>query len=148
MFFFFDFEKAFDSANPDYKHQCVEHFNFGNGLINWVKIFYSDAKSCVSNNSNISDLFLKFVGIKARLSVISISIHYLYRTFIECSHKNEAIKGISIAGRQFRTSLFADDASFIMHGTRKFFETLINIMDNFSYISGLCLNANKVRFLE
>ena len=55
---------------------------------------------------------------------------------------------ISIAGRKFKTSLFADDASFIIDGTRKAFETLINIMDNFSYISGLCLNANKCQVLR
>ena len=35
-----------------------------------------------------------------------------------------------------------------MDGTRKSFETLINIMDNFSYISGLCLNTNKCQVLR
>ena len=35
-----------------------------------------------------------------------------------------------------------------MDGTRKSFETLINIMDNFSYISGLRLNTNKCQVLR
>ena len=47
LMFFSDFEKTFDSVSHDYMYQCLEHFNFGNGLINWVKLFYSDAKGCV-----------------------------------------------------------------------------------------------------
>ena len=39
--------------------------------------------------------------------------------------------------------MFADDASFIMDGSRKSFDTLIYIMDNFTNISGLKLNAKK-----
>ena len=35
-----------------------------------------------------------------------------------------------------------------MDGTRKSFETLINIMDNFSYIFGLRLNTNKCLVLR
>ena len=38
-------------------YKCLEHFNFGNQLINWVKLFYNDAKSCISNNGNLSDFF-------------------------------------------------------------------------------------------
>ena len=62
--------------------------------------------------------------------------------------KHPDIKGIRIAGTEIKTSLFADDAAFIMDGTRKSFETLINIMDNFSYISGLRLNTNKCQVLR
>ena len=62
--------------------------------------------------------------------------------------KHEDIRGIKIAGTEFKTSLFADDAAFITDGTRKSFETLINIMDNFSYISGLCLNTSKCQVLR
>ena len=42
----------------------------------------------------------------------------------------------------------ADDASFIMDGSRKSFDTLIYIMDNFTNISGLKLNAKKCQVLR
>ena len=58
------------------------------------------------------------------------------------------IKDIRIAGTEFKASLFADDAAFIMDGTGQSFETLIYIMDNFSYISGLRLNTNKCQVLR
>ena len=44
--------------------------------------------------------------------------------------------------------MFADDASFIMDGSRKSFDTLIYIMDNFTNISGLKLNAKKCQVLR
>ena len=55
--FIFDFEKAFDSIHHDYMFKCLRHFNFSDVLINWVKLFYKDAKSCVATNGNHSDLF-------------------------------------------------------------------------------------------
>ena len=55
-------------------------------------------------------------------------------------------------GTEFNASLFADDATFIMDGTRRSLETLINILDNLSYISRLRLYkqmpCSKNRFLE
>ena len=42
--------------------------------------------------------------------------------------------------------MLADDASFIMDGSRKSFDSLIYIMDNFTNISGLKLNAKNAKF--
>ena len=53
------------------------------------------------------------------------------------------IKGITTANYEFKKFLFVDDASFILDGSLKSFETLVDILDNFSYISGLKINSNK-----
>ena len=39
--------------------------------------------------------------------------------------------------------LFADDAIFITDGTEKSFITLIDVLDNFNFNSGLRLNSSK-----
>ena len=44
------------------------------------------------------------------------------------------------------TSLFADDASFILDGSNKSFENFIRILDKFTNISGLKLNAKSAKF--
>ena len=49
---------------------------------------------------------------------------------------------------EFKKSLFADDASFILDGSFKSFQTLIDILDNFRYISGLKINAKKCQVLR
>ena len=43
---------------------------------------------------------------------------------------------------------FADDASFILDGSTKSFENLIRILDKFTNISGLKLNAKKCQVLR
>ena len=113
-----------------------------------MKLFYKDAKSYVSNNGNLSEFFKVQRGVRQGCSLSQylfiICIELLSNTVM----KHPDIKGIRIEGTEFKTSLFADDAAFIMDGTRKSFETLINIMDNFSYISGLRLNTNKCQVLR
>ena len=47
-----------------------------------------------------------------------------------------------------KITLFADDATFITDGSEKSFSTLISVLDNFSYISGLKLNASKCSVLR
>ncbi len=44
--------------------------------------------------------------------------------------------------------MFADDASFLTDGTKKSFEKLIYIIDEFSKISGLKLNTRKCTVLR
>ena len=43
LIFFSDFEKAFDSVDHDFLNRCLRHFNFGDSLINWIKLLYSNA---------------------------------------------------------------------------------------------------------
>ena len=50
--FFTDFEKAFDSVSHEFMFKTLDNFNFGPDLINWVKLFYKDANSCVINNGS------------------------------------------------------------------------------------------------
>ena len=50
--------------------------------------------------------------------------------------------------KEFKSSLFADDASFLLDGSLKSFETLIMILDNFYCASGLKLNAKKCQVLR
>ena len=143
LIFFSDFEKAFDSLDHTYMFNYLKHLNFGENFIRWVKLFYTDAKGCVTNNGNMSN----FLPIKRGVRQGCPLSPYLFIICIELlSHKIdivEDLKGIKYAGKEFRKSLFADDTSFILDGSVKSFETLISILDNFAYISGIKLNAKK-----
>ena len=50
LLFFSDFEKAFDSLNHTFLFETLKHFNSGESLISWIKLFYNVANSCVTNN--------------------------------------------------------------------------------------------------
>ena len=78
ILFFSDFEKVFDSINHDYMFKCLRHFNFSDDLINWVKLFYKDAKKlrCQQRTS------LRFFSCKkrgtTRLPFISLPIYNMH----------------------------------------------------------------------
>ena len=44
---FIDFRKAFDTIERDFINNCLEQFNFGPNIKNWVKILYNNVSSCV-----------------------------------------------------------------------------------------------------
>ena len=68
-----------------------------------------------------------------------LAIEVLYK-----SVKNDAnIKSITIYDREIKNTAFADDATFMMNGSKLTFTTLISKIDSFSKISGLKLNSSK-----
>ena len=148
LIFFSDFEKAFDSIDHSFMVNCLRHFNFDEEFIKWIQLFYRDANSCITNNGHLSNFFPieRVVRQGCPLSP------YLFIICIELlSNKiniSEDIKGIFYMNQEFKRSLFADDASFILDGSLKSFETLIDVLDNFFLISGLKLNARKCQVLR
>ena len=140
LIFFADFEKAFDSIDHDYIFKVLNYFNFGNSFINWIKMFYNDAQSCVVNNGHMSEFFKIERGVRQGCPLSP----YLFILAIEVLYKsvqNDAnIKGITIYDREIKNTAFADDATFMMNGSKLTFTTLISKIDSFSKISGLKLN--------
>ena len=47
---FLDFKKAFDTVSHTFLLKTLQHFNFGDSFITWVKVIYKNAESCVTNN--------------------------------------------------------------------------------------------------
>jgi hypothetical protein len=143
LLFFTDFKKAFDTLNHDFLFDTLKHFNFDQSIINWVKLFYKDAKSCVINNGHISPFFSIKKGVRQGCPLSP----YLFILCIELLsnfvRKSPIIRGLKINGYEIKSVMFADDATFVTDGSRRSFENLINILDNFGHVSGLILNDKK-----
>ena len=45
-----DFEKAFDSLNLNFLLRVLHAFNLGPSFIQWIRVLYNNASSCVMNN--------------------------------------------------------------------------------------------------
>lgn len=52
-----DFEKAFDCLEWNFLMKTLKRFNFGESFMQWVKVFYTNIKSCVVNNGSRTDFF-------------------------------------------------------------------------------------------
>ena len=148
LLFFSDFEKAFDSLNHDFMFDTLRHFNFGESLIDWIKLFYKDATSCVTNNGYLSSFFEIQRGVRQGCPLSpTLFIMCIELLSYEVSN-NKDIKGINIHDEEIKNTLFADDATFLTDGSDKSFKTLVNVLDNFSYCSGLKLNTKKCNILR
>ena len=61
---FLDFEQAFDSVEWDFIQKCLESFNFGPNLRQWISVFYKDISSCVIDNGVASQHFYLERGVR------------------------------------------------------------------------------------
>ena len=61
---------------------------------------------------------------------------------------NTNIKGLKIGEQEIKSTLFADDATFLTDGTKESFENLIYTIESFTKISGLKLNSSKCNVLR
>ena len=59
-----DFEKAFDSLEWDFMFKCLNFLGFGESIIKWVKLFYTDISSCMVNNGHCSEFFTLGRGVR------------------------------------------------------------------------------------
>ena len=76
---FLDFEKAFDSIEWSFNHKCLETFNFGLDLRQWIKVFYKDISRCVLNNGYASKHFHLGRGVRQGCPcTFRLTIRHLY----------------------------------------------------------------------
>ena len=59
-----DFEKAFDSLNLNHLLRVLHAFNFGPSFIQWIRVLYNNASSCVMNNGFITGPFALSRGVR------------------------------------------------------------------------------------
>ena len=70
-------------------------------------------------------------------------MHTLAIVLYKSVQNDDNIKVRTLYNREIKNTAFADDATFMMDGSKKTFTTLINKIDSFSKISGLKLNSSK-----
>ena len=117
LILFADFKKAFDSISHDFMFNCLKCFNFETDIIRWIKCFYNDVKSSVTNSGYMTEFFHIKRGLRQGCPLSA----YLFIICIElldaAVRENKNIGGISSFGNDFKSSMFADDATFALDGT-------------------------------
>ena len=83
-----DFEKAFDSLNliQFFILRVLHAFNFGPSFIQWIRVLYNNASSCVMNNGFTTGPFALSKGSKAWRSSLSLPV---YTSFGDLSYKDK-----------------------------------------------------------
>ena len=81
-----DFEKPFDSLNLNFLLRVRHAFNFGPSFIQWIRVLYNNASSCVMNNGFTTGPFVLSKGNKAGRSPLSLPV---YTSFGDLSYKDK-----------------------------------------------------------
>ena len=138
-----DFEKAFDSLDWSFLQKTLVAFGFQNDMCNWIKVFYTNIKSTISVNGQISNWFKISRGCRQGDPISP----YLFILCVEIMSlmikKNDRIKGIVINNIESKITQSADDSELVLDGNRESFEETFSTLDKFSKASGLKLNVSK-----
>lgn len=139
---FIDFKKAFDSLEWNYLYKCLETFNFGTDLINWVKTFYNNSSSCVINNGLSSEYFPLQKGVRQG-DPLSPYLFLIAIELLSIAIRNDPeVEGISIDSEEFKIVQYADDMTAFLSNV-KAADKLFKLLEDFGKYSGLKLNYSK-----
>ena len=104
-----DFEKAFDTLNFNYLIRILHEFNFGPSFIQWIRVLYNNASSCVMNHGFSTGPFPLGRGVKQGDPLSP----YLFIMALEVLairvRNDDSIQGFKIGDETVNLSLFADD---------------------------------------
>ncbi len=91
-----DFEKAFDSLNWNFLFKTLEHANFGNTFIGYVKTMYNNIQSTVLNNGNTGSYFNLQRGVRQGCPLSAYLFITTLETLTNKVRNDSNIKGITI----------------------------------------------------
>jgi len=76
MTLFLDFKKAFDTIEWSFLFKALETFGFGNMFVKWIKSFYANPQSCVTNNGFATPFFPLKRGVRQGCPLSGIPFCY------------------------------------------------------------------------
>ena len=144
---FLDFEKAFDSIEWNFIHKCLETFNFGPDLRQWIKVFYRNISSCVMNNGHASKHFQLERGVRQGCPLSGTLFVIAMEILAQRIRRSNEIKGIKIQEhREVKLLQYADDTTALLSDAQSVAK-LFDLLLLFESCSGLKINQTKSEML-
>ena len=135
-----DFQKAFDCLEWKFVEYCLHRFNFGPSLIKWIKCFYTDITTRISNNGWTSDSFNPTRGSRQGCP-LSPYVFLICAEILACMLRNHPfIHGVNIDNNIFLVSQYADDTLITIDYSEQVLRAVVEIFDSYAIFSGLCVN--------
>lgn len=138
-----DFQKAFDSISKKYMICAFRKFGFGKDFIQWVNVLFNETRSCIVYNGWLSENFDVKCGIRQGCPfspmAFIIGLEFLAIRF----RQSNEVKGLNVTCRNIlKILLYADDITLFLRDADDV-TMVLQIIDVFSEVSGLCLNKLK-----
>ena len=147
LLLFIDFEKAFDTLEWSFIEKTLKYYNFGDSLILWIKLFYTDISSSIQNNGWSSDFFTLSRGVRQGCPLSPYLFILCAEILGAAVRRATLIRGIQISDNECKISQYADDTTLILDGTRSSIERSFVLLNIFAKLSGLKVNYEKTEAL-
>ena len=138
-----DFEKAFDKLDWDFLWKCMKFFKIPDNIINWIKILYAGANSCVTNNGHMSSYFAMGRGVRQGCPLSPYLFIIAAEVLAISIRSNNDIKGIVIGEKEYKIKQFADDTQTVSIFDRESINATIKNFLDFGKVSGSTINYKK-----
>ena len=144
---FLDFEKAFDSLEWNYLQKCLEVFNFGPQLRQWIRVIYSNISGCVLNNGHATRHFNLGRGVRQGCPLSGTLFVIGIETLGNAIRSSKEIKGIKVDERNMlKLSQYSDDTTAFLEDTESL-SYLFSLLSQFKSCCGLKINQSKSELL-
>ena len=141
-----DFEKAFDSLNFDFLLRVLHAFNFGPSFIQWIRVLYNNASSCVINTGFTTGPFALSRGVRQGDPLSPYLFIIALETLTIKIREDDSINGITIRDESVKLSLFADDMTCFLKDCSSYTNLFVTLK-TFGESSGLKINNEKIEAL-
>ena len=150
---FLDFEKAFDTISWEFLFDALKAFNFGDVIINWIKVIYNNPLCCVTNNGYSSQFFQISRGIRQGCPISALLFIIVAEIMSINLRNHDGIHGITLNDKEIILSQLADDTTIFLKDSTSIHNVLL-LLTYFSKCAGLklkqsdyCRNILKIEII-
>ena len=142
---FVDFRKAFDTSIHDLIWATLRSYGVEEGLIDLLKMIYSDAKAAVRIGGNLGEWFHQEKGTRQGdpISPIIFTI-YLERILEHLSDEDQG--GLSVHGYKITNLRYADDIDLVSTSSEQLQQSLDEVTKRANK-AGLKVNVGKTKYM-
>lgn len=138
-----DAEKAFDRVEWPYLFDVMNRMNFGPTFIKLVKMLYICPVAQIQTNNDISSRITLSRSTRQGCGLSPLLFALAIEPLATAIRSHPSVKGKQVGGTTHKISLYADDILVYLTEPELSIPTLLEILSEFSAISGYKINLNK-----
>lgn len=141
-----DQEKAFDKVDRNVVFKIMKRMNFGDKIIQWLKVIYKNPKSALYVNGHIAEIFETTRGIRQGCPLSAILYVIFAESLGNLIRKINKIIGLYLPGcrEQAKIAQYADDTSFFI-STRTNINYVFETLSDFEEAIGARIKPTKTK---
>ena len=138
-----DAEKAFDRVSWPFIFETCSRFGFHDTFIKWLHAMYSSSKAQIRVNGTLSHSFELQRGTRQGDPLSPLIFAICIEPLAACIRATNKIEGVKVAEQSHKLALYADDVVLYLTNLEKSLPALMEVIDNYSNVSGYKLNIQK-----